>query len=150
MEYLDEILGKNSILNEIKPNNVSMRTSSAVKAYLDLEGKIKDSASYPKIPLQTESDLETGVKETEGKLDYSDIDLDILDLMAERYNKNRYKYPKGNLKKRIDKDSLLWATYRHLRKMIQPLESDEETFEEHLVAVMCNMNAVLIQNKFGY
>lgn len=86
-----------------------------------------------------------GVKETEGKLDYSEINLQILDLMAERFTANKHKYPKGNMKKPLDKDSLVWAAFRHIRKMLQPIENDPENFKEHLTAVLCNMSMILDQ-----
>jgi hypothetical protein len=93
----------------------------------------------------TESNV--GKKEIENKIDYSEINLELIDLMAKRFSENKEKYPKGNMKKYIEKDSLLWAAYRHLRKMIQPIENDSETYEEHLAAVSCNMSMVLDQLK---
>ncbi len=90
-----------------------------------------------------------GVKETENKTDYSEIDFDILDLMAERFNANKHKYPKGNMLKPIEEKELLFAGLRHLKKMIQPLENDEETFVEHLSAVLCNMQMLYQQRKLN-
>lgn len=86
-----------------------------------------------------------GVKETEGKTDYSEINLEILDLMAERFTANKHKYPKGNMKKPIDIKSLEWALFRHVKKMIQPIETDEETYKDHLSAVLCNCSMILDQ-----
>ena len=88
-----------------------------------------------------------GVKETEGKVDYSEINLEILDLMAERFTANKHKYPKGNMKKTIDIKSLEWALFRHVKKMIQPIETDEETYKDHLSAVLCNCSMLLDQLK---
>ena len=88
-----------------------------------------------------------GVKETEGKVDYSEINLEILDLMAERFTANKHKYPKGNMKKPIDIKSLEWALFRHVKKMIQPIETDEETYKDHLSAVLCNCSMLLDQLK---
>lgn len=90
---------------------------------------------------------QSGVKETENKTDYSEIDFDILDLMAERFNANKHKYPKGNMLKPIDEKELLFAGFRHLKKMIQPIEGDEETFLQHLSSVLCNMQMVYQQIK---
>ena len=86
-----------------------------------------------------------GVKETEGKVDYSEINLEILDLMAERFTANKHKYPKGNMKKTIDIKSLEWALFRHVKKMIQPIETDEETYKDHLSAVLCNCSMLCDQ-----
>ena len=90
---------------------------------------------------------QSGVKETKNKTDYSEIDFDILDLMAERFNANKHKYPKGNMLKPIDEKELLFAGFRHLKKMIQPIEGDEETFLQHLSSVLCNMQMVYQQIK---
>lgn len=86
-----------------------------------------------------------GKKESEGKVDYSEINLGILDMMAERFNANKHKYPKGNMKKPIDVNGLLWAAFRHLKKMIKPVENDPEDLKDHLAAVLCNMSMVLDQ-----
>jgi hypothetical protein len=88
-----------------------------------------------------------GIKENNGKTDYSEIDFDIIDLMAERFNKNKHKYPKGNMLKPIDEKELLMAMFRHWRKMFQPIDNDEETFEEHLAAILCNAQMIYQQRK---
>lgn len=86
-----------------------------------------------------------GEKETEGKLDYSEINFRLLDLMAKRFMDNKHKYAKGNTLKDINKDDILWAAFRHIRKMIQPIENDPETYEDHLTAVATNMSIILDQ-----
>lgn len=86
-----------------------------------------------------------GYKETVGKTDYSEINLGILDLMAERFSQNKSKYPKGNTKKPLDKQEIVWAMFRHIKKMLQPQENDPETFKEHLSAVLTNCSIVLDQ-----
>lgn len=94
---------------------------------------------------QTDKCMEEGIKETNGKVDYSEINLEILDLMAERFTANKHKYPKGNMKKSIDIKSLEWALFRHVKKMIQPIETDEESYKDHLSAVLCNASMILDQ-----
>jgi len=88
-----------------------------------------------------------GKKETDGKTDYSEINLEILDLMSDRFTANKNKYPVGNMKKPIYIKSLEWALFRHVKKMIQPIEGDYETYKEHLAAVMCNASMILDQLK---
>ena len=88
-----------------------------------------------------------GKKENNGKIDYSEIDFDILDLMANRFNANKHKYPAGNMLKPIEEKELLFALLRHLKKMIQPIETDIETFEEHLAAILCNAQMIYQQRK---
>lgn len=92
-------------------------------------------------------DYSVGVKETNGKIDYSEINLEILDLMAERFTANKHKYPQGNMKKPIDIKSLEWALFRHVKKMIQPIENDEETYLNHLAAILCNASMLYDQIK---
>jgi hypothetical protein len=90
---------------------------------------------------------EEAYKENNGKTDYSEIDFDIIDLMARRFNANKHKYLKGNMLKPIDENQLLMALYRHWRKMFQPIPNDEETFEEHLAAILCNAQMIYQQRK---
>lgn len=90
-------------------------------------------------------DSKVGVKETEGKLDYSEINFELLDLMAKRFMDNKVKYPKGNTLKEINKDDILWAAFRHIRKMIKPEKNDPETYEDHLAAIATNMSIILDQ-----
>lgn len=90
-------------------------------------------------------DSATGFKETAGKTDYSEINLGILDLMAERFQANKVKYPKGNTKKSLDKQDIIWALFRHVKKMVHPIEGDEETFKDHLAAVLTNCSIILDQ-----
>ncbi|MFZ2486950.1 MAG: hypothetical protein WAZ19_02415 [Anaerolineae bacterium] len=61
--------------------------------------------------------------------------------------KEIYKYPKGNMLKPIDIDSLLWPIFRHWKKMMFPLKDDVETFEDHLAAILCNSSMILDQLK---
>lgn len=91
-----------------------------------------------------------GIKESIGKIDYSEINLEIIDLMAERFTANKHKYPRNNMKKPLNKTSLVWAAFRHIRKMLQPIKNDPETFKEHLVAVLCNMSMILDQENLKH
>ena len=95
--------------------------------------------------LERKEAVSVGVKENEGKTDYSEINLDILDLMASRFNANKHKYPKGNMKKQIEIKSLEWALFRHLKKMIQPIEGDKENYKDHISAILCNASMILDQ-----
>lgn len=92
-------------------------------------------------------DEKVGKKETENKTDYSEINLEILDLMANRFSANKHKYPKGNSLKKLNKQDILWAAFRHIKKMIQPIEGDPESYVDHLAAVCTNMSIILDQLK---
>ena len=87
------------------------------------------------------------MKEIEGKIDYSEINFVLLDLMALRFNKNKEKYPYGNSKKDIDVRELVWAAFRHIRKIIKPIEGDSETVEDHIAAIACNMSMIIDQKE---
>lgn len=91
------------------------------------------------------SKSKSGIKETSGKLDYSEINFNLLDLMAKRFMDNKVKYPKGNTLKEIDQNEILWAAFRHIRKMIKPVEGDTESYQDHLAAVATNMSIILDQ-----
>lgn len=88
-----------------------------------------------------------GIKDGVNKVDYSEINFEILDLMAARFEANKHKYPKGNMLKPIEMSKLLWPIFRHWKKMIFPLKDDPETFEEHLAAIACNCSMILDQLK---
>jgi len=119
-------------------------TKEFIKERLKLAEDLKKSAFYSMDKAEV-TNSDEGKKETEGKVDYSEINLEILDLMAERFTANKHKYPKGNMKKPIDIKSLEWALFRHVKKMIQPIETDEETYKDHLSAVLCNCSMILDQ-----
>jgi len=101
--------------------------------------------SLPKNPPDVVYVDTAGIKESDGKTDYSEINFEILDLMAARFTANKHKYPKGNMLKPIDLDSLLWPIFRHWKKMKFPLKDDPETFRDHLSAIMCNCSMLLDQ-----
>lgn len=89
--------------------------------------------------------MSQGLKEDVGKTDYSEINLRILDIMAERFTANKNKYPKNNGKNPIDIDKLEWALFRHIKKIVSPSESDPETKMDHLAAIGCNVSLILDQ-----
>lgn len=91
------------------------------------------------------NDINKGIKETTFKRDYSDINLKMLDIMADRFDSNRFKYPKGNNKKHIEIDQLTWAMFRHIRKILQPIDEDDESLKEHLAAIACNVSMIIDQ-----
>jgi len=104
----------------------------------------KQLADYIKT-LDEVSERLSGYKETANKSDYSEINLGILDLMADRFSANKGKYEHGNSKKPLDKQQILWALFRHVKKMVQPIEGDEENFRDHLAACLTNCSILLDQ-----
>lgn len=137
--------GKEIKLEDIWNDEKRKSVSQAIKKDIQSQNpeqkqQVKDLAEQYK-----KEDECIGKKETEGKLDYSEINFELLDLMAERFMKNKSKYPKGNTLKQINKEDLVFAAFRHLRKMIKPIKADPESFKDHLVAVSTNMSILLDQ-----
>ncbi len=59
-----------------------------------------------------------GVKETEGKVNYGELDFDYIDSMALRMSKNLEKYPPKNWQKKMDIEELAKSAIRHARKIL--------------------------------
>jgi hypothetical protein len=78
-----------------------------------------------------------GIKESEDKIDYSELDWEYIDAMAVRMAEN-IKYPPENWKKPMDVKELAKSAIRHARKILQPVEGDTETDLEHAEALGCN------------
>jgi len=78
-----------------------------------------------------------GIKESEDKIDYSELDWEYIDAMTIRMAKN-IKYPPENWKKPMDIKELAKSAMRHARRILQPLEGDTETDLEHAEALGCN------------
>lgn len=65
--------------------------------------------------------LQIGIKESDNKIDYSEIDRRFVDGIASRMNANKAKYPKGNSLNHIPIELLEQALFRHVRKILQPI-----------------------------
>lgn len=89
-------------------------------------------------PKDSEIHKERGVKESNGKINYEELDWDYIDLMSLRMNKNLEKYPPKNWQKKMNIKKLAEASIRHARKILQQIKNDEETLEEHAIALGCN------------
>ena len=118
----------------------------------ETEEELKSTISAEKIKTEEKDDVITnsnrgeketmehlqGVKETEGKVNYGELDFDYVDSMALRMSKNLEKYPPKNWQKNMDIEELAKSAIRHARKILQQIENDEETLEEHAIALGCN------------
>ena len=82
-------------------------------------------------------DLPNGIKHSEEKISYQEIDFDFIDLMAKNMSKNKDKYPPFNWQKKVPKEELIDAILRHTRKVKQPVDGDIEDVEQHLVSIAC-------------
>lgn len=89
---------------------------------------------------------EKGKKENEGKVSYDEIDWDFIDEMSKRMDANT-KYPPLNYQKGMDVKELAKAAIRHARKILQPIEGDEETTEDHALAIGSNAMMMFYQVK---
>jgi hypothetical protein len=79
-----------------------------------------------------------GIKESDGKIDYSEIDWEFITRMAIRMNKNKAKYGKHNWKLPINLEEIEQALLRHVIAILNPIPNDPETRQEHLAAIGCN------------
>lgn len=91
-----------------------------------------------------------GIKETENKVNYEELDWDYIDSMAERMSKNLAKYPPKNWQKNIEVKELAKSAIRHARKILQEIDGDEETLQEHSTALGCNGMMINYQLKNKY
>lgn len=88
-----------------------------------------------------------GVKETENKVDYSEIDWIFITQLAERMNSNKDKYPPNNWKKPINIEFLKQSLLRHvLAVMLGHYEDDERMFG-HLESIALNAQFINYQLK---
>ena len=124
------------------------QVTEGIQKGVELLNKIKDNSRKRAVDVLEMGQI-VGKKENKNKTDYSEIDWDIIDLMAKRFNDNKHKYPQGNMLKPIDEKELLMALFRHWKKMIQPTDGDEETFEDHLSAILCNAQMIYQQRKLN-
>lgn len=159
MPFLSNAMSKwyGCVLDSRTSNNILIVGKHTVKAFNDSACITKEMITpvlgvdsskniTPSTNLKVSTfDEKLGKKETENKLNYSEINLDILDLMAKRMNANKHKYPEGNSKRELNVKDLEWALFRHLKKMIKPMEGDEETYKDHLGAILCNASMILDQ-----
>lgn len=82
---------------------------------------------------------EQGIKQTEGKTSYSEIDWSFIEKMAKCMNLNKGKYPPKNWQKPMNASLLLNAAQRHLIELQKDNLFDKENGAEHAVAVALNM-----------
>lgn len=88
-----------------------------------------------------------GVKETENKVDYSEIDWQFITQLAERMNKNKDKYEPGNWKKLIDVELLKQSLLRHVIAVLNSNYEDDGRPQGHLEAIALNAQMINYQLK---
>jgi hypothetical protein len=106
----------------------------------------KESKKYyiGKKILYNTTNVKLGVKETNNKLSYAEINPAYIASMARRMGDNKGKYPRNNWKHDIDKNEILDALERHLcdLKLLlngeEPIHSMVENPADHLAALGCN------------
>ncbi len=79
-----------------------------------------------------------GVKQSNGKLNYSEIDWNYIARLAFRMNQNKVKYEKKNWQLPIPLEEIEQAMLRHIIAILNPNVADEETRADHLAAIGCN------------
>lgn len=89
--------------------------------------------------------LNSGIKETEGKLNY-EFDWHFIEAMAKRMQSNKGKYEPYNWKKPIDVESLKQALNRHHVEIMKGNYDDTDELD-HLTANACNLMMLWYQLK---
>ena len=88
-----------------------------------------------------------GIKETDGKVSYEEIDFEFIELMAANMSKNKDKYLPFNWQKKVNKADLISAMLRHIRKLKHPRPEDPESAEQHLASIGCDAMMLWYQYK---
>lgn len=88
-----------------------------------------------------------GKKETEGKIDYSEIDWDFVTQLACRMNQNKGKYPANNWKKRIEIEFLKQSLFRHVIAVMNGEYEDDGRKLGHLESIALNAQFLNYQLK---
>jgi len=89
----------------------------------------------------------SGAKETENKVDYSEIDWDFIEQLAKRMSKNKDKYIVNNWKAPTDLDKLKQALLRHVLEVLKGNYADGEDELGHLEAIALNAQFLNYQIK---
>ena len=100
---------------------------------------------YSKIP--TKYNSEKGVKHNQGKTDYSEIDWEFIEQLAQRMNQNKGKYEKNNFKKPMDVDLLKQSLLRHTIEILKGNYEDEGREHGHLESASLNLQFINYQLK---
>jgi len=90
---------------------------------------------------------DNGIKESNGKTDYSEIDWDFIESLAKRMNKNKSKYEAGNYKKPMDINLLKQSLLRHTIEVLKNNYQDDEDDLGHLSAIALNAQFLHYQLK---
>ena len=88
-----------------------------------------------------------GVKESNGKTDYSEIDWDFIEGLAKRMNKNKDKYEPFNYHKPMDVNLLKQSLLRHIIEILKGEHNDAGQEYGHLFAVALNAQMIYYQLK---
>lgn len=89
----------------------------------------------------------TGIKESNGKTDYSEIDWDFIEAQALRMNKNKGKYEAGNYKKPMNINLLKQSLLRHVLEVLKDNYQDDGDELGHLSAIALNAQFLHYQLK---
>lgn len=88
-----------------------------------------------------------GVKESEGKTDYTEIDWEFIEQLAKRMNSQKSKYSVNNWKLPMDVEKLKQSLLRHTLEVLKGNYKDENSEYGHLEAVALNCQFIRHQLK---
>jgi len=92
-------------------------------------------------------DKENGIKETENKVDYSEIDWEFIEGLARRMNLNKEKYKPFNYHKPMDVNLLKQSLLRHTIEILKGEHNDAGQEYGHIFAVALNSMMIYYQLK---
>lgn len=90
---------------------------------------------------------EKGLRYNQGKRKWSLVHFQSLEPMIEVLEFGATKYAPKNWMKGLNREEVLESTQRHLAKLLDGEENDEETSINHAAHIMCNCMFYLYLNK---
>lgn len=134
-------------LDSFKPTTITAYWQEKVKQQSELGKGVSTNPQIYNNPLKQIIPNQFGKKETNNKVNYEELDWDYIDGMSLRMSKNLDKYPPKNWQRKMDIKKLAEASIRHARKIIQEIENDEESLQDHAIALGCNGMMINFQLK---
>lgn len=143
-----DLIGKDSKIaekeNKTEENLVFPKGSAIHKPKEDIKD---DVITNPSRGERETMEYLQGIKESNGKTDYSEIDWDFIESLAKRMNKNKGKYEAGNYKKPMNINLLKQSLLRHTIEVLKDNYQDDEDDLGHLSAIALNAQFLYYQLK---
>ena len=142
MTYLDEVLEQKDTENITDRQKLDILIGDLQSYCAQKELGLMQMRRNPVITYSRKAQ-----KETENKVDYSEIDWQFIEQLAKRMNKNKGKYPVNNWKKFSDVNELQQALLRHTLEVLNGNYADDDSEFGHLEAIALNAQFINYQLK---